>query len=74
MTDFERYIQLREEQETKPTPKSNAYVVIETDSNLLLDGKLTEYQPFKKQLKPDVKNLIYYNDDLKRWVLQELEK
>jgi hypothetical protein len=65
MTDFERYIQLREEQETKPTPKSNAFVVIETDS------KLTEYQPFKKQLKPDVKYLIYYDYELKRWVLKE---
>ena len=51
MSDFERYIRLREEQETKPTPKSTAYVVIETDSNLLLDGKLTEYQPFKKAVK-----------------------
>ena len=65
MTDFERYIRLREEQETKPTPKSTAYVVIETDSNLLLDGKLTEYQPFKKQLNPNVENRIYYDYDLR---------
>ena len=28
VSDFERYIRLREEQETKPTPKSTAYVVV----------------------------------------------
>lgn len=74
MTDFERYIQLREEQETKPTPKSNAYVVIETDSNLLLDGKLTEYQPFKKQLNPNVESRIYYDYELRAWVCAEVER
>ena len=74
MREFES-IRLREKQETKPKPKSTAYVVAEkTDSNLVINDKLTEYQPFKKQLKPDVKNLIYYDYELKRWVLQELEK
>ena len=50
---------------------SKVFVLVETDSNLLVDGKLSEYKQYKQQLNPEYEYLIYFDKNVRRWILKE---
>ena len=52
---------------------SKVFVLVETDSNLLVDGKLSEYKQYKQQLNPEYKYLIYFDENVRRWILKEVQ-
>lgn len=52
---------------------SKVFVLVETDSKLLVDGKLSEYKQYKQQLNPEYKYLIYFDENVRRWILKEVQ-